>query len=183
MTAAAEALVRCDWVPTDDSADGILYRDYHDREWGRPLHGTAALFERVSLEAFQSGLSWLIILRKRDNFRRAFDGFDIATVAGYADADADRPQPGQDRGHHRQRPGRRRSGHRFRRPALVVRAATAPAAGSPVRRPGGDPGVDGHGAGAQTPRLQLRRPHHGLRVDAGHRNGRRSRRELRCLPS
>ena len=90
MTAAAEALVRCDWVPTDDSADGILYRDYHDREWGRPLHGTAALFERVSLEAFQSGLSWLIILRKRDNFRRAFDGFDIATVAGYADADADR---------------------------------------------------------------------------------------------
>ena len=53
--------------------DFVLYRDYHDTEWGQPLRGSAALFERVSLEAFQSGLSWLIILRKRENFRRAFD--------------------------------------------------------------------------------------------------------------
>ncbi len=57
---------RCDWAANRRSA---LYRDYHDHEWGRPLRGRAALFERVSLEAFQSGLSWLIILRKRDNFR------------------------------------------------------------------------------------------------------------------
>ncbi|HEX9499919.1 MAG TPA: DNA-3-methyladenine glycosylase I, partial [Mycobacterium sp.] len=57
-------------------ADFILYRDYHDTEWGQPLRESAALFERVSLEAFQSGLSWLIILRKRANFRRAFHGFD-----------------------------------------------------------------------------------------------------------
>lgn len=62
-------------------------RDYHDNEWGRPLRGRTAMFERMTLEAFQSGLSWLIILRKRDNFRRAFSGFDIETVAGYTDAD------------------------------------------------------------------------------------------------
>jgi DNA-3-methyladenine glycosylase I len=67
-----------------------MYREYHDREWGRPLRGGVALFERMSLEAFQSGLSWLIILRKRENFRRAFAGFDIETVAGYTDADVAR---------------------------------------------------------------------------------------------
>nr|WP_051660424.1 DNA-3-methyladenine glycosylase I [Mycolicibacterium aromaticivorans] len=67
-----------------------LYRDYHDDEWGRVLRGQVALFERMSLEAFQSGLSWLIILRKRDNFRRAFDNFDIETVAGYTDRDVTR---------------------------------------------------------------------------------------------
>lgn len=72
---------RCDW------AVGDLYRDYHDQEWGRPLHGRVALFERMSLEAFQSGLSWLTILRKRENFRRAFCGFDIDTVARYTESD------------------------------------------------------------------------------------------------
>jgi DNA-3-methyladenine glycosylase I len=76
--------LRCGWAQTSGSA---LYRDYHDHEWGRPLHGRAALFERISLEAFQSGLSWLVILRKRENFRRAFAGFDIETVARYTDAD------------------------------------------------------------------------------------------------
>jgi DNA-3-methyladenine glycosylase I len=67
-----------------------MYRDYHDQEWGRPLHDGVALFERMSLEAFQSGLSWLIILRKRENFRRAFSGFDITTVAEYGDDDVRR---------------------------------------------------------------------------------------------
>jgi DNA-3-methyladenine glycosylase I len=67
-----------------------MYRDYHDQEWGRPVHDGVALFERMSLEAFQSGLSWLIILRKRDNFRRAFAGFDFEQVAGYTDADVQR---------------------------------------------------------------------------------------------
>jgi DNA-3-methyladenine glycosylase I len=56
---------------------------YHDDEWGRPLHGEAELFERLTLEAFQSGLSWLTILRKRENFRRAFDGFDVERIAAY----------------------------------------------------------------------------------------------------
>lgn len=94
MTAAPpeDGRVRCGWI--DQSrlapADFILYRDYHDTEWGQPLRGAKALFERVSLEAFQSGLSWLIILRKRNNFRRAFDRFDIDKVARYTDRDIER---------------------------------------------------------------------------------------------
>jgi len=66
------------------------YLDYHDTEWGRPLHGESELFERLTLEAFQSGLSWLTILRKRENFRRAFDGFDVERIAEYGDADMER---------------------------------------------------------------------------------------------
>ncbi|AQT82618.1 3-methyladenine DNA glycosylase [Mycolicibacterium litorale] len=77
---------RCEWA----RGQSELYRDYHDQEWGRVLRGRDALFERMSLEAFQSGLSWLIILRKRDNFRRAFAGFEIETVAGYTDRDVTR---------------------------------------------------------------------------------------------
>jgi DNA-3-methyladenine glycosylase I len=73
---------RCPWaLGTPD------YLGYHDSEWGRPLHGESELFERLTLEAFQSGLSWLTILRKRENFRRAFDGFDIERVAEYGDAE------------------------------------------------------------------------------------------------
>jgi DNA-3-methyladenine glycosylase I len=82
--------VRCDWAIGRPGPDFLLYRDYHDQEWGRPLRGRVALFERMSLEAFQSGLSWLIILRKRENFRKAFDGFDIEKVARYTEADVDR---------------------------------------------------------------------------------------------
>lgn len=88
MTALPDdGLVRCSWAELGRGADWQLYRDYHDQEWGRPLHDGMALFERLSLEAFQSGLSWLIILRKRENFRRAFSDFTIDTVAGYRDAD------------------------------------------------------------------------------------------------
>jgi len=83
-----DGLVRCGWATAPLATD--LYRDYHDREWGRPVHDGVALFERMSLEAFQSGLSWLIILRKRENFRRAFARFDIETVAGYTDDDVAR---------------------------------------------------------------------------------------------
>jgi DNA-3-methyladenine glycosylase I len=81
-----DGLVRCGWAETGSQ----LYRDYHDHEWGRPVHDGVALFERISLEGFQSGLSWLVILRKRENFRRAFCGFDIETVARYTDADVAR---------------------------------------------------------------------------------------------
>lgn len=77
---------RCDWAVGAPP----IYRDYHDQEWGRPLRGRTALFERLSLEAFQSGLSWLVILRKREAFRRAFAGFDIDTVARFTDADVAR---------------------------------------------------------------------------------------------
>jgi DNA-3-methyladenine glycosylase I len=86
MTSAEDGRIRCDWAQSGSE----LYRDYHDQEWGRPLRGTVELFERISLEAFQSGLSWLTILRKRDNFRTAFAGFDIDTVARYGPADVDR---------------------------------------------------------------------------------------------
>jgi DNA-3-methyladenine glycosylase I len=76
---------RCSW-----GLSAPEYLDYHDNEWGRPLHGENELFERLSLEAFQSGLSWLTILRKRENFRRAFDGFDVEKVAGYGARDVKR---------------------------------------------------------------------------------------------
>ncbi|MGW4792290.1 DNA-3-methyladenine glycosylase I [Nonomuraea sp. MG754425] len=67
-----------------------MYLTYHDEEWGRPVKGDDAVFERVSLEAFQSGLSWLTILRKRENFRAAFDRFSIPKVAAYTEEDVER---------------------------------------------------------------------------------------------
>lgn len=82
----ADGQIRCGWV--DGASE--LYRDYHDQEWGRPVRDSTALFERVSLEAFQSGLSWLVILRKRENFRRAFADFDVETVARFTDVDVAR---------------------------------------------------------------------------------------------
>jgi DNA-3-methyladenine glycosylase I len=76
---------RCWWALGSED-----YIDYHDNEWGRPLHGERELFERLTLEAFQSGLSWLTILRKRENFRQAFDGFEIERVAEYGDREIKR---------------------------------------------------------------------------------------------
>ena len=76
---------RCPWGLSAEQ-----YVAYHDDEWGRPLHGDTELFERLSLEAFQSGLSWLIILRKREGFRAAFAGFDPARVAEFDDTDVER---------------------------------------------------------------------------------------------
>jgi DNA-3-methyladenine glycosylase I len=78
-------VARCWWaVGTDD------YTAYHDGEWGVPVHSEAGLYERLTLEAFQSGLSWLTILRKREGFRAAFAGFDVDTVAAYGQADVER---------------------------------------------------------------------------------------------
>ncbi|MDN5894617.1 MAG: DNA-3-methyladenine glycosylase I [Nocardioides sp.] len=62
-----------------------MMRDYHDNEWGRPVHGETAVFERLTLEAFQSGLSWSTILNKRAAFREVFDGFDVDEIAAYDD--------------------------------------------------------------------------------------------------
>ena len=76
---------RCPW-----GLSAPEYVAYHDQEWGRPVRGDQAIFERLCLEAFQSGLSWLTILRKRENFRKAFAGFDIATVAGFGADDVAR---------------------------------------------------------------------------------------------
>jgi DNA-3-methyladenine glycosylase I len=66
------------------------YIDYHDRVWGRPMHDERELFEMLVLESFQSGLSWLTILRKRNGFRQAFDGWDIERIAGYGDPEVER---------------------------------------------------------------------------------------------
>jgi DNA-3-methyladenine glycosylase I len=66
------------------------YVDYHDRVWGRPMHGERELFEMLALESFQSGLSWLTILRKREGFRRAFDGWAVERVAAYGERDVAR---------------------------------------------------------------------------------------------
>ena len=71
---------RCNWCEKDD-----LYRNYHDNEWGRPVYDDATLFEFLILETFQAGLSWHTILKKRDNFRKAFDKFDVKKVAAYND--------------------------------------------------------------------------------------------------
>ncbi|MFE9117316.1 DNA-3-methyladenine glycosylase I [Streptomyces sp. NPDC007172] len=77
--------LRCPWgLSTED------YVAYHDTEWGRPVHGDDALYERLCLEAFQSGLSWITILRRREGFRRAFAGFKIAAVAEFTEADKER---------------------------------------------------------------------------------------------
>ena len=72
---------RCAWVPTDD----LLYLDYHDHEWGVPVHNDRIWFEFLILEGFQAGLSWRTILKKRENFRLAFDHFDPRKIASYND--------------------------------------------------------------------------------------------------
>ncbi len=77
--------LRCPW-----GLSAPEYLAYHDKEWGRPVRGDTAIFERLCLEGFQSGLSWLTILRKRENFRAAFAGFDAAAVAAFGEADVAR---------------------------------------------------------------------------------------------
>lgn len=78
-------MTTCPW-PGDDPE----YQRYHDQEWGRPATDDIRLFEKICLEGFQSGLSWLTILRKRENFRKAFAGFDFTRVAQFGDDDVDR---------------------------------------------------------------------------------------------
>ena len=85
LRAHGDGRLRCWWC-----GDDSLYVDYHDREWGRPVHDDTRLFEKICLEGFQSGLSWLTILRKRENFRHAFVDFDIQRVARFSDLDVAR---------------------------------------------------------------------------------------------
>ncbi|MCK5781157.1 MAG: DNA-3-methyladenine glycosylase I [Flavobacteriales bacterium] len=75
---------RCDWVTKDQ-----IYIDYHDKEWGRAVHDDNKLFEFLILETFQAGLSWITILKKRENFREAFDNFDFEKVAKYGESKFD----------------------------------------------------------------------------------------------
>ncbi|MEV5984649.1 DNA-3-methyladenine glycosylase I [Streptomyces sp. NPDC052051] len=83
--AGEDGVLRCPWALSAED-----YVAYHDAEWGRPVHGDDALYERLSLEAFQSGLSWITILRRREGFREAFADFHIAKVAAFTDADRTR---------------------------------------------------------------------------------------------
>jgi len=85
VTVGDDGVARCWWAGSDP-----LYRRYHDEEWGRPVADDVRLFEKLSLEGFQSGLSWLTILRKRENFRRALAEFDIAAVAEFGPDDVAR---------------------------------------------------------------------------------------------
>ncbi|WP_243076132.1 DNA-3-methyladenine glycosylase I [Microbacterium sp. SS28] len=80
-----DGVARCAWVGDDDE-----YRRYHDEEWGMPLHGDRALFEKLSLEGFQAGLSWITILRKRPRFREVFAGFEPEAVAAFEAPDIER---------------------------------------------------------------------------------------------
>jgi DNA-3-methyladenine glycosylase I len=80
MSINKENKIRCAWCEKDD-----LYRNYHDNEWGKPVYDDATLFEFLILETFQAGLSWHTILKKRENFRKAFDKFDVKKVASYND--------------------------------------------------------------------------------------------------
>ena len=85
LVVGEDGLERCGWA-----ASSPLYVTYHDEEWGRPVHGDQPLYERLVLEAFQSGLAWITVLRKRDNFRRAFDDFVPDRVASYDERDVER---------------------------------------------------------------------------------------------
>lgn len=78
MNSELKTITRCAWVSKDK-----IYQDYHDHEWGIPLHDDAKLFELLVLETFQAGLTWLIVLKKRENFRKAFDWFDAKKIARY----------------------------------------------------------------------------------------------------
>src|SRR5512134_1784616 len=85
ITTEPDGVARCWWGAGDD-----LYRGYHDTEWGRPVGDDRTLFEKLSLEGFMAGLSWLTILRKRESFRRAFANFDIRAIASFGTADVER---------------------------------------------------------------------------------------------
>ena len=85
LLAGADGLLRCSWAGSAPE-----YLDYHDTEWGQELRGDQAMFERLSLEAFQSGLSWITILRKREAFRTAFESFVVDRVAAFDEADVAR---------------------------------------------------------------------------------------------
>ena len=160
---------------------------YHDEEWGRPVHDADALFERLCLEAFQSGLSWLTILRKREAFRTAFAGFRIAAVAEFGPADVERLLG--DAGIVRNRAkieaaiaNARAAAEVDDLGALIWSFAPDPrrAAGAAVagRRAGDDARVDRAGQGAQAARLPLRRADHRVRAHAGVRPRQRPSRGL-----
>ena len=181
---AETAPVRC-WPTTDP-----LYIAYHDDEWGRPVREEHRLFERISLEAFQSGLAWITILRKRENFRAAFAGFDPDVVARFGDADVERLMG--DAGIVRNRAkieatianaratvALHEAGQTLRALLWSFAPSAARARAARARRDARhDARVSGACARAQAPRLSLRRPDDRLCAHAGDRDRQRPRRGL-----
>ncbi len=145
----ADGKLRCAWCPADP-----LYRAYHDTEWGVPLHDERALFEMLCLEGAQAGLSWLTILRKRENYRRAFDGFDAEKMVRYGAA-------------------KRRRLMLIRRLPLAVHGRQGVAPPAPVfeRCCPVDRTQRRDEQGSQTARFPFRRLHHlpGVHAGRGHR--------------
>ena len=184
MTALAQAdtLPRCPW-PRDDA----LYIAYHDEEWGVPEYDDRALYEKLILDGFQAGLSWITILRKRENFRRAFDGFVPEKIARYTPKKVERLM--QDAGIVRNRakiegtvlsarawleimekgPGFSELLWDFVDGKPKVNRFKTDAAGA-----GGNRDIAGDVQGAGAARLQILRTDHRLRVHAGRRHGQRS---------
>ena len=185
-------VLRCAWCRSS-----AAYRDYHDREWGFPVDDDRRLFEKLCLEGFQAGLSWLTILNKRDAFRRAFAGFDAERVARFGARDVTRLLADAGIVRHR---GKIESAIGNAKRALALRdefgslAAYAwrfepTARGRPKRVPRGQPArarLAGRGAGdvegPQTARLELRRPDHGPCIHAGDGARQRSPRRLPRAP-
>ncbi len=172
---------RCPW-PGEDP----FYMAYHDTEWGVPEYDDRALYEKLILDGFQAGLSWITILRKRENFRKAFDDFQPEKIARYSDKKVHALM--NDAGIVRNRAkieGAVNSakaylkimeeGPGFSQVSLGLRRRQAE--GQPVQdhgqRAGLDAGLDQDFKGARRARLQIRRPDHRLRLHAGHRHGQR----------
>ena len=184
----ADGVMRCSWP--GDQED---YRHYHDHEWGRPVADDRRLFEKICLEGFQSGLSWLTILRKRENFRAAFAGFDFDKVAAFGAEDVERLL--QDAGIVRHRGKIESTINNARRAQELIAEAGSlaawfwrfePSAGqrpptldrTHPRHARQDRNLDADLEGIEEARLELRRPDHGLRLHAGDGPGQRPHRGL-----
>ena len=174
LAAGPDGRPRCFWA----AGAAAEYLGYHDEEWGRPVTDDDRLFERLCLEAFQSGLSWLTILRKRESFRAAFAGFHIPAVAAFGPDDVERLLA--DAGIVRNRRKIEAALANAQAAAELVRAegslaaffwAFRPAAHAAPRRRADyrrrHARVGGAHARAQAPRLSLRGPHHRVRAHAG----------------
>ncbi len=171
-----DGLPRCWW-----GTEPEIYRSYHDDEWGRPATQDHRLFEKICLEGFQSGLSWLTILRKRDAFRAAFAGFDPARVAGFGEEDVARLL--DDAGIVRHQ-GKIRStiNNAARALELIDEAGSLqgffwswadPVDTAPVEIPATHRGLHGALQGAETTRVVIRRTDDRLRLHAGDGSGQR----------
>src|ERR671911_1155220 len=185
VEAGPDGRLRCWWC-----LGAPEYIEYHDSVWGRPMHGDRELFEMLVLESFQSGLSWLTILRKREGFRRTFEDWDIERIAAFGERDVERLLADS-----------RIVRHRGKIEAAIANAvatqalhergetldallwACAPERDGAHERLRGareHAGIEGDGKGAEAARLPLRRADHRLRADAGGRNGQRPPRGMRA---